>query len=410
MPKLDFAQLLLATIDKKASDLHLTVGNPPMLRIHGSIQPLDGKAAPLTQEDLHASLYDILTEEQRKRLERDKELDFALELKNVGRFRANTFYTRRGEGAAFRYIPTQIKPLSELGLPEETLKQICDRKKGLVLVTGPTGSGKSTTLAAMIDHINSTRYDHIITIEDPIEFIHEHKKCMVNQREVGSNTQSFANALRSALREDPIEFIHEHKKCMVNQREVGSNTQSFANALRSALREDPDVILVGEMRDLETISLALTAAETGHLVFGTLHTMNAPKTVDRVIDVFPPEQQQQVRIMFAEAIIAVISQVLLKKKDGGGRLAALEIMVATTAVKNLIREGKTHQLSSIIQTSQKVGMQNMDQVLKNLAMTGKVDAKETKMYAANPDLFDDRISEAPRPSRPEGIGGASISR
>jgi len=371
MPKLDFAQLLLTTIEKKASDLHLTVGDPPMLRIHGSIQPLDEKAARLTQEDLHASLYDILNEEQRKRLERDKELDFALELKNVGRFRANTFYTRRGEGAAFRYIPTQIKSLTELGLPEETLKHLCDRRKGLILVTGPTGSGKSTSLAAMVDYINSNRYEHIITIEDPIE------------------------------------FIHEHKKCMVNQREVGSNTQSFANALRSALREDPDVILVGEMRDLETISLALTAAETGHLVFGTLHTMNAPKTVDRVIDVFPPQQQQQVRIMFAEAVIAVISQVLLKKRDGNGRMAALEIMVATTAVKNLIREGKTHQLPSIIQTSQKVGMQNMEQVLKNLAMSGKVDLREAKMYASNPDLFDDRLSEAPRSQA--GVSGQRSS-
>lgn len=361
MPKLDFAQLLMTTIDKKASDLHLTVGNPPMLRIHGSIQPMDGEAVPLTQEDLHASLYGILAEEQRKRLERDKELDFALELKNVGRFRANVFYTRRGEGAAFRYIPNQIKSLAELGLPEEILKQICDRKKGLVLITGPTGSGKSTTLAAMIDYINSNRQDHIVTIEDPIE------------------------------------FIHEHKKCMVNQREVGPHTQSFANALRSALREDPDVILVGEMRDLETISLALTAAETGHLVLGTLHTMNAPKTVDRMIDVFPPAQQQQVRVMFAEAIVAVISQVLLKRKDGAGRIAALEIMVATTAVRNLIREGKTHQLSSIIQTSQRFGMLSMDQVLKNHAMTGTVDLKETKMYASNPDLFDDRISESPRP-------------
>ncbi len=245
--------------------------------------------------------------------------------------------------------------MAELGLPEETLKQICDRKKGLVLVTGPTGSGKSTTLAAMIDYINSTRNDHIITIEDPIE------------------------------------FIHEHKMCIVNQREVGSNTHSFANALRGALREDPDVILVGEMRDLETISLALTAAETGHLVFGTLHTMNAPKTVDRVIDVFPPQQQQQIRVMFSEAIAAVISQVLLKRKDGRGRIAALEIMVANPAIRNLIREAKSHQIPSIIQTSQKLGMQSMDQVLKNLAMTGKVDFKEARMYATNPDLFDDRV-------------------
>jgi len=369
MPRLDFAQLLMTVIERKASDLHLTVGNPPMLRVHGSIQAIDGTAHPLTQDDLHASLYDILTEEQRKRLERDKELDFALELKNIGRFRGNVFYTRRGEGAAFRSIPSEIKSFKDLSLPEETLKQICDRKKGLVLVTGPTGSGKSTTQAAMIDYINNTRLDHIITIEDPIE------------------------------------FIHEHKKCIVNQRELGSNTQSFANALRSALREDPDVILVGEMRDLETISLALTAAETGHLVFGTLHTMNAPKTVDRVIDVFPSAQQQQVRVMFAEAIVAVISQILLKRKDGAGRIAALEIMVATTATKNLIREGKTYQIPSIIQTSQKFGMQSMDQVLKNLAMTGKVDLQEVKMYASSPDLYEEQSTEAPPMSRP-GVGGA----
>ena len=280
MPKLDFAQLLMTTIDRKASDLHLTVGDPPMLRVHGSIVPIDEQAAPLTQDELHASFYDILTEDQRKRLERDKELDFALELKNVGRFRANVFYTRRGEGAAFRYIPSEIRTMKDLGLPEETLKDICNKKQGLVIVTGPTGSGKSTTLAAMVDYINSTRNEHIITTEDPIE------------------------------------FIHEHKNCIVNQREVGSSTHTFANALRSALREDPDVILVGEMRDLETISLALTAAETGHLVFATLHTISAPKTVDRVIDVFPPGQQPQIRTMFAEVILAVISQVLLKKKDG----------------------------------------------------------------------------------------------
>jgi twitching motility protein PilT len=357
MPRIDMAQLLIAAIEKNASDLHLTVGTPPMLRIHGSIQPVDQKTEPLTQEDLHLSLYEILAEDQRKRLERDKEVDFALELKNVGRFRANVFYTRRGEGAAFRYIPSKIKTMAELALPEQTLREICDRRKGLVLVTGPTGSGKSTTLAAMVDYINSARHDHIITTEDPIE------------------------------------FIHDHKTSIVNQREVGTNTHSFANALRSALREDPDVILVGEMRDLETISLALTAAETGHLVFGTLHTVNAPKTVDRVIDVFPPQQQQQIRVMFAESISAVLSQVLLKRKDGKGRLAALEIMIATPAIKNLVREGKTHQISTVIQTSQKIGMQSMDQVLKNLAMSGKVDVKEAKMYAINADLFDDRPSK-----------------
>jgi twitching motility protein PilT len=358
MAKIDLAQLLISTIEKNASDLHITVGLPPMLRVHGSIQSLDGNGTPpLTREDLHESLYDILTEDQRKKIERDKEIDFALELKSVGRFRVNVFHTRRGEGAAFRYIPSKIKSLAELGLPEETLKQICDRKKGLILVTGPTGSGKSTTLAAMVDYINSTRYDHIITTEDPIE------------------------------------FVHEHKNCIVNQREVGTNTNSFANALRSALREDQDVILVGEMRDLETISLALTAAETGHLVFGTLHTMNAPKTIDRVIDVFPPQQQQQIRVMFAEAIAAVISQLLFKKKEGQGRIAALEIMIASPAIRNLVREGKTHQISSIIQTSQKIGMQNMDQTLKNLVMNGKIDGKEAKMYASNVEAFDERLGK-----------------
>jgi len=358
MPKLDFAQLLMTTIERKASDLHLTVGNPPMLRVHGSILPMDNGAPPLTQEDLHASFNDILTEDQRKRLERDKELDFALELKNVGRFRANVFYTRRGEGAAFRYIPSAIKSMSELGLPEETLKQVCNRKQGLIVVTGPTGSGKSTTIATMIDYINATRNEHIITAEDPIE------------------------------------FVHEHKRCIVNQREVGANTHTFANALRSALREDPDVILVGEMRDLETISLALTAAETGHLVFATLHTISAPKTVDRVIDVFPAGQQQQIRTMFAEVVLAIVSQVLVKNKDASGRIPALEIMIGTPAVKSLIREGKVHQITSIIQTSQKYGMQHMDQVLKNLVMKGRVDVQEAKMYAGSLDLFEDRISRA----------------
>jgi twitching motility protein PilT len=355
MAKIDLAQLLINTIQKNASDLHITVGLPPMLRVHGAIQSMDGNGGPLTKEDLHESLYDVLTEDQRKKFERDKEVDFAIELKDVGRFRVNIFHTRRGEGAAFRYIPSQIKSLAELGLPEDTMKQICDRKKGLILVTGPTGSGKSTTLAAMVDYINRTRYDHIITTEDPIE------------------------------------FVHEHKNCIVNQREVGTNTSSFANALRSALREDPDVILVGEMRDLETISLALTAAETGHLVFGTLHTMNAPKTIDRVIDVFPPQQQQQIRVMFAEAIAAVISQILFKKKDGQGRIAALEIMIATPAIRNLIREAKTHQISSIIQTSQKFGMQNMDQTLKTLVMNGRIDGKEAKMYASNAESFDEHM-------------------
>jgi twitching motility protein PilT len=352
MAQIDFAQLLIDAITRKASDIHLTEGQPPMVRIHGNIMPLNKESPPMNREELHILLFDIITEEQRKILERDKELDFALELKKVGRFRANLFYTRRAEAAVFRFIPSMIMTFNDLGLPEVTLKSICERKKGLVLVTGPTGCGKSTTLAAMIDYINNSREDHILTIEDPIE------------------------------------FVHEHKKCIVNQREVGSNTLSFANALRSALREDPDVILVGEMRDLETISLALTAAETGHLVFGTLHTINAPKTVDRVIDVFPPDQQQQIRTMFSEAIAAVISQVLLKKPDGSGRFAALEIMIVTPAVKSLIRENKVNQIPTIIQTSQRIGMQSMDQTLKGLVMQRKVDEKEARMYASNPALFD----------------------
>jgi twitching motility protein PilT len=352
MAEIDFAQLLINAITKKASDIHLTEGLPPMVRIHGGIVPLEKESPPLTREVLHTLLYDIITDEQRKFFERDKELDFALELKNVGRFRVNLLYTRRGEAAVFRFIPSVIKSFSDLGLPEDTLKSICNRKKGLVLVTGPTGSGKSTTLATMIDYINNIREDHILTIEDPIE------------------------------------FVHEHKKCIVNQREVGTNTRSFANALRSALREDPDVILVGEMRDLETISLALTAAETGHLVFSTLHTLNAPKTVDRVIDVFPPDQQQQIRMMFSEGIAAVVSQVLLRNLDGSGRFVAMEIMIATTAVRSLIRENKVHQIPTIIQTSQRIGMQSMDQILKGLVMQRKVNENEARMYASNPILFD----------------------
>lgn len=358
MADLDFAQLLMTMIEKGSSDLHLTVGDPPMARIHGDIKPLLDNYEPLSREELHKLVYDILTEEQRKKLERDRELDFALELKNIGRFRANLFLSRRGEGAVFRYIPSAIKTFADLKLPETTLINICNNKKGLVLVTGPTGSGKSTTLAAMVDYINANRYEHILTIEDPIE------------------------------------FVHDHKKCIVNQREVGSQTHSFANALRSALREDPDVILVGEMRDLETISLALTAAETGHLVFGTLHTINAPKTIDRIIDVFPPTQQQQIRIMYSEASLAVISQVLLKKRDGSGRVAALEIMISTPPIKSLIREAKTHQIPSIIQTSKKFGMVSMDQTMKELVMRGIVDVKDAKMYISNPDVFNDHVSNS----------------
>ncbi|MCC5876405.1 MAG: type IV pilus twitching motility protein PilT [Candidatus Sumerlaeia bacterium] len=342
----DLASILIQAIEKDVSDIHLTVGNPPMFRLHGSVTPTT--AAVLDAERMHKMLYDILSDDQRKTLERDKELDFAMSLGKIGRLRANCFYTRLGEAAVFRVIPTEIKTLEDLGSPP-VLKKIAEKPRGLVLVTGPTGSGKSTTLAAMVDYINNTRDDHILTIEDPVE------------------------------------FVHRHKRCIVNQREVGPNTKSFAAALRSALREDPDIILVGELRDLETISLALTASETGHLVFGTLHTQSAPKTCDRIIDVFPPTQQGLVRTMFAESFQAIISQTLLKKVKGG-RVCAMEIMLGTSATRSLIREGKTYQLPTIIQTAQKMGMQSLDQVIKDLLMRGVISQQDALMKCNNPDF------------------------
>jgi twitching motility protein PilT len=286
----------------------------------------------------------IMSPEQRRHFESEHEVDFSCELSGQGRFRVNVFMQSRGPGAVLRAIPTKIPSLESLNLPP-VLKELCDRERGLVLVTGPTGSGKSTTLAAMIDLINETWNGHILTIEDPIE------------------------------------FVHKSKRCLVNQREVGPHTGSFANALRSALREDPDVILIGEMRDLETISLALTAAETGHLVFGTLHTSSAPKTVDRVIDVFPAGQQAQIRTMLSESLEAVVSQTLLKKK-GGGRVAACEILVAVPAIRNLIREGKLHQIPSMMQTGQRVGMQSLDMALADLVKRGLVDRTEAPQRPA----------------------------
>jgi len=344
----DLASILLYAIDLGASDIHLSVGEPPLFRIHGSIMSTDLPALPSAA--LHRMLYDLLDDEQRKRLERDQELDFAMQFGMAARFRVNCFYTIAGEGAAFRIIPTKIRTLDELGMPP-ILKRISERPRGLVLVTGPTGSGKSTTLAAMIDYINVKREEHIITIEDPVE------------------------------------FVHSNKTCIINQRQVGQNTKSFAAALRSALREDPDVVLVGEMRDLETISLALTAAETGHLVFGTLHTQSAVKTCDRVIDVFPPEQQQLVRVMFAESYQAIICQALVPKITGDGRVCAMEIMVGTAATRALIREGKTHQLLSIIQTSAKYGMQSLDQHLKFLLERGVISERDALMKSNNPDYI-----------------------
>lgn len=345
---MDLADLLIDTQNRGASDLHLTVGSPPAQRIHGEIRPLP--LPPLDRDSLHEMIYSILTDDQKKRVERDHELDFALEFGESVRFRANIYLNRRGDGAVFRVIPTKIRTLDELKMPA-VLKELCYLPRGLVLVTGPTGSGKSTTLAAMVDFINENKNHHILTIEDPVE------------------------------------FVHQHKRCLVNQREVGPHTHSFANALRSALREDPDVILVGELRDLETISLALTAAETGHLVFGTLHTSSAPKTVDRLVDVFPPNQQEQVRIMLSESIQAVVCQTLIPKMRGTGRICAMEIMTGTVAVRSLIRESKTHQLPSIIQVSAKFGMQSMDQQLKQFVIEGEITKDAALEKANNKFLF-----------------------
>jgi twitching motility protein PilT len=346
---MDISELLIFVQKENASDLHLSAGESPMVRIHGEMKRIE--MPPISKENLHMMLYDILSDQQRKRFEEMHELDFSIDLKGIARFRVNAFRQARGEGVVFRVIPSKILTIEQLGLPK-SLREVTKNERGLVLVTGPTGSGKSTTLAAMIDIINNSLNGHIITIEDPIE------------------------------------FVHESKKCLINQRELGSHTHSFANALRSALREDPDIILVGEMRDLETISLALTAAETGHLVFSTVHTSGASKTVDRIIDVFPAAQQDQVRAQFAESIQAIISQVLLKRRDGRGLVPALEIMTGTPAVRNLIREGKVAQLPSAIQTGQKFGMMTLDQSLKELVSKGIVDKEQCLYFASSPNVFN----------------------
>jgi twitching motility protein PilT len=344
---IDISKLLTFAVQQGASDCHISAGEPPMVRLHGDLKKLDYPA--LSQDETHALIYDMMSDVQRKNFEEHRECDFSFDLGDIARFRVNVFVQGRGLGAVFRTIPTEILPLEKLGMPP-ILRQICDREKGLVLVTGPTGSGKSTTLAAMIDYLNNTYEGHILTIEDPVE------------------------------------FVHKSKKCLVNQRELGVHTLSFANALRAALREDPDIILVGEMRDLETIQLALTAAETGHLVFATLHTSSAPKTVDRIIDAFPPNQQAQVRAQLSETLEAVLTQTLLKKK-AGGRVAAVEIMMGTTAVRNLIREGKLHQIPGVMQASQKDGMQTMDMALLELANRGLVTKGEAQSRSMNPNLF-----------------------
>ena len=351
---IDISKLLTFAVQQGASDCHISSGEPPMVRLHGDLKKLDYPA--LSQDETHALIYDMMSDVQRKNFEEHRECDFSFDLGDIARFRVNVFVQGRGLGAVFRTIPTEILPLEKLGMPP-ILRQICDREKGLVLVTGPTGSGKSTTLAAMIDYLNNTYEGHILTIEDPVE------------------------------------FVHKSKKCLVNQRELGVHTLSFANALRAALREDPDIILVGEMRDLETIQLALTAAETGHLVFATLHTSSAPKTVDRIIDAFPPNQQAQVRAQLSETLEAVLTQTLLKKK-AGGRVAAVEIMMGTTAVRNLIREGKLHQIPGVMQASQKDGMQTMDMALLELANRGIVTKAEAQSRSMNPNLFGTAVGAA----------------
>ncbi len=352
MAKIDaFFKLM---VEMGASDLHLVAGSQPLLRIRGDMERVKYKV--LENDELKAMLYEIAPEEKVKVFEETGDVDFAYEVPSLGRFRANFFMQRNGVGAVFRLIPTKILTVEELGLPA-VVKRFAMLSKGLVLVTGPTGSGKSTTLAAIIDYANKNRKDHIITIEDPIE------------------------------------FVHEHKGCVVNHREVGTHTKSFAAALRSALREDPDIILVGEMRDLETMALAIEAASTGHLVFGTLHTQNASKTVDRIIDVFPANQQAQIRATLADTLKGVISQTLFKRIDKKGRVAALEILVCTYAVSNLIREGKTFQLPSVMQTGKKYGMQTLDDAIMTLLKRGMIDPKEAYLKCIDKEKFRQFLTE-----------------
>ena len=346
---MDITDLLILAKEKDASDVHLTVGAPPMLRLRGELRTVDG-LPPLTKESLHAMIYDVMADNQKARFEEQWDLDFSIEVQQLGRFRVNVFRQRRGEGAVFRVIPSNVSPLEALGLPP-VLADLALRDRGLFLVTGPTGSGKSTTLAAMVDVINERRAGHIITLEDPIE------------------------------------FVHEHKHCVVNQREIGQNAKSFAGALRAALREDPDVILVGEMRDLETISMALTAAETGHLVLATLHTSSAAQTVNRIIDVFSSDQQSQVRVQLAESLIGVVAQLLLPAADNQGRVPAVEVLVATPAVRNLIRETKVHQIPSAIQTGSRDGMQSLDQHLRELVKRGKITHDIAQRWATDKVTF-----------------------
>jgi twitching motility protein PilT len=345
--ELDFAEVLLEVVDRRASDLHLTAGAPPTVRVRGRLTPLEGYPV-LTPTDTREIVYSILSNAQRQKLENNWQLDFAYAIPGTARFRVNAYFQRASLSAAFRLIPFEITSLETLGLPP-AVAEFAKKPRGLVLVTGPTGSGKSTTLASLIDVINSSREEHIMTIEDPIE------------------------------------FLHQHKKCIVNQRELGADATSFSDALKAALRQDPDVILVGEMRDLETIGTAITAAETGHLVFATLHTQDAPQTIDRIIDVFPSSQQGQVRAQLSVALQGIMTQTLLPTADGAGRCVAAEVLVPTPAVRNLIREAKTHQIYSLIQTGASHGMQTMDASLAQLVRAGKITRQLAESRAHSPE-------------------------
>lgn len=344
---MDITELLAFSAKQNASDLHLSAGLPPMIRVDGDVRRIN--LPPMEHKEVHALIYEIMNDKQRKDFEEQLETDFSFEVPGIARFRVNAFNQNRGSGAVFRTIPSKVLTMQDLGMGN-VFKDIAETPRGLVLVTGPTGSGKSTTLAAMIDHINDNKYQHILTIEDPIE------------------------------------FVHTSKKCLVNQREVHRDTHGFNAALRSALREDPDIILVGELRDLETIKLALEAAETGHVVFGTLHTQSAAKTIDRIIDVFPAAEKSMVRSMLSESLRAVISQTLLKK-TGGGRVAAHEIMIGTPAIRNLIREDKVAQMYSAIQTGASVGMQTLDQCLEDLVKSRLISKENARVKAKTPDNF-----------------------
>lgn len=352
---LDINDLLMHVLEKDASDLHITVGTPPMVRQYGELISLD--YPPLTAQDTKELIYSILTQDQREQLERNWEYDFSYSLTGHARFRVNTYFQRNSVGAAFRIIPMQIKTLDELGLPQ-SLELLVRRPRGLILVTGPTGSGKSTTLASLLNIVNETKAYHIMTIEDPIE------------------------------------YLHKHKKSVVNQREVGTDTKSFTTALKYVLRQDPDVILIGEMRDMETISAALTAAETGHLVFATLHTQDAPQTIDRIVDVFPPHQQQQIRVQLAGTLQGIVCQQLLQTRDGQGRVVAFEILVPTPGVRNMIREAKTHQICNAMQTGQQHGMMTMDYCLADLYRRGKISFETAMTKAVDPAELKQLLGKA----------------